>query len=107
VTFLAMPGMYSTDIFSYVMYGRIVGVYAQNPYIFAPSNFVDDPLLNWVFPFWQHTPTVYGPLWTGLTGLLSMETATATALDQVLAYRLLIWTSATVCLGLVWILIAR
>jgi hypothetical protein len=107
LTFLAMPGLYSTDIFSYVMYGRIAGVYAQNPYLTAPSNFSSDPFLSWVFPFWQHTPTVYGPLWTDLSAWVSNVTSNASALDQVLAYKLLVWISALVNLGLVWILTGR
>jgi hypothetical protein len=107
VTFLAMPGLYSTDIFSYVMYGRIAGVYAQNPYLSVPASFTDDPFLSWVFPFWQHTPTIYGPLWTDLSALLSSLAANLSELDQVLAYRFLIWTSALVNLGLVWRLTGR
>jgi hypothetical protein len=107
VTFLAMPGMYSTDIFSYVMYGRIASVYANNPYTTPPSSFGADPFLSWVFPFWQNTPTVYGPLWTEITALLSNATSNASALDQVLAYKLLIWTSALINLVLVWTLTQR
>jgi hypothetical protein len=107
VTFLAMPGLYSTDIFSYVMYGRIAGVYAQNPYIAAPANFATDPFLSWVFPFWQHTPSVYGPLWTDLSALLSSITADMSALDQVLLYKLVLWSAALANLGLVWLLTGR
>ena len=107
LTFLAIPGMYSTDIFSYVMYGRIAGIYGQNPYIAPPSSFATDSFLSWVFPFWQNTPTVYGPLWTDVSALLSSATANASALDQVLAYKLLIWTSAVLNIGLVWTLTQR
>jgi hypothetical protein len=107
VTFLAMPGLYSTDIFSYVMYGRIAGTYLRNPYTNPPSAFINDPFLSWVFPFWRSTPSVYGPLWTDLTALVSSATGHASALDQVLVYKLLIWVSALVNLGLVWMLTAR
>jgi hypothetical protein len=107
VTFLVMPGLYSTDIFSYVMYGRIAGVYAQNPYVMAPSGFATDQFLSWVFPFWRDTPSVYGPLWTDLSTLLSSLTANMSALDQVLTYKLLVWTAALVNLGLVWLLCGR
>jgi hypothetical protein len=106
-TFLAMPGMYSTDIFSYVMYGRIAGVIGQNPYSSPPSSFANEAFLNWVFPFWQGTPTVYGPLWTDLSALLSSATSTASALDQVLLYKLVIWLSALTNLALVWMLTGR
>jgi hypothetical protein len=107
VTFLAMPGLYSTDIFSYVMYGRIAGVYGQNPYLSAPASFTGDPFLSWVFPFWQQTPSVYGPLWTELSALLSSLAANLSQLDQVLAYKFLIWASAMLNLGLVWTLTGR
>jgi hypothetical protein len=107
LTFLALPGLYSTDIFSYVMYGRIASVYAQNPYTSAPASFAGDPFVSWVFPFWQHTPSVYGPLWTDLSALLSNATADMSALDQVLAYKLAIWSAALANLGLVWTLTGR
>jgi hypothetical protein len=107
ITFLALPGLYTTDIFSYVMYGRIASVYAQNPYVNAPASFAGDPFLSWVFLFWQDTPTIYGPLWTDVSGLLSSLTANMSALDQVLSYKLLIWTVALVNLGLVWLLSGR
>src|SRR5437899_2946084 len=64
LTLLLLPGLFSTDVFSYVMYGRIAGVYDQNPYVLAPSGFPNDPFLGWVFPFWRDQPSVYGPLWT-------------------------------------------
>ena len=39
VTLFLMPGTYTTDIFSYVMYGHISAVYDLNPYIFPPNYF--------------------------------------------------------------------
>jgi hypothetical protein len=55
LTMLCLPGFFSTDIFSYVMYGRIAGVHADNPYLHVPADFADDPFLTWVFPFWRET----------------------------------------------------
>jgi hypothetical protein len=40
-TLALMPGLYSTDVFSYVMYGRIAVGYAANPYIQPPAAFPD------------------------------------------------------------------
>src|SRR5262245_49686901 len=70
LTLSLLPGLFSTDVFSYVMYGRTVAVYGGNPYATPPAAFAADPFLNWVFPFWRDQASVYGPLWTDFSGLL-------------------------------------
>jgi hypothetical protein len=88
LTLLLLPGLFSTDIFSYVMAGRIAAVYAGNPYVQVPADFPEDPFLAWVFPFWRDTPTVYGPAWTDVSWVLGRLTGNWPNFDQVLAYRL-------------------
>src|SRR5579859_517966 len=39
VTLFLMPGVYTTDIFSYVMYGHISALYDLNPYVYPPNYF--------------------------------------------------------------------
>jgi hypothetical protein len=62
----------SHDMWSYAIYGRMASVHHANPYFHAPAEFGGDPLLRLVT--WQHTRSVYGPLFT----LLSMGIATVT-----------------------------
>jgi alpha-1,6-mannosyltransferase len=87
LTLALLPGLFSTDVFSYVMYGRIAAVYGQNPYVAPPDAFPTDPLLAWVFPFWRDQPTVYGPLWTDVSALLAAATAGWSPFAQVSAAR--------------------
>jgi hypothetical protein len=106
-TLATMPGFFSTDIFSYVMYGRIAAVYAQNPYVHPPSQFANDAFFDWVFPFWRSQPTVYGPLWTDLSWVLSSISGSFTALEQVLVYRAVLNSFQLASLALLWLLLLR
>ena len=105
LTLALLPGLFSTDIFSYVMYGRISAVYGQNPYLRPPADFADDPFLAWVFPFWRGQPTVYGPVWTHFSWLLSALTSDLSNFDQVLAYRAALVLAEAATLGVIWLLL--
>jgi hypothetical protein len=102
ITLALLPGLFSTDVFSYVMYGRIAQVYSANPYVQPPDAFADDAFLPWVFPFWRDQPTVYGPLWTDLSWLLSGLTAHLTPFEQVMAYRFVLIALEAATLLLLW-----
>jgi alpha-1,6-mannosyltransferase len=107
VTLVLLPGLFSTDVFSYVMYGRIAAVYGQNPYVQPPSAFPADPFLTWVFPFWRVQPSVYGPVWTDLSQGLSAVTATWSPFAQVIAYRSEVIGCEAACLVALWWLLGR
>ena len=107
VTLGLLPGLFSTDVFSYVMYGRIAAVHGQNPYVTPPSAFPDDPFLAWVFPFWRDQPSVYGPLWTDLGQALSAATRDWSPFGQVLAYRAGVTAAETASLAALWWLLGR
>jgi hypothetical protein len=124
VTLFVMPGVYTTDISSYLMYGHISAVYNLNPYIFPPNYFPANPLLNpdWIHPIWWDQPSVYGPLWTGIGWLMARLMAPIEGLqasvgdDQVLdvglmygifAYKLLMNVVQVINLVLVWWLLGR
>ncbi|MBV9893645.1 MAG: hypothetical protein JO020_05725 [Chloroflexi bacterium] len=122
VTLFITPGLFTTDIFSYVMYGRISAEYNLNPYIYPPNYFPGNPLLGWIHPIWHDQPSVYGPLWTGIGWLMARATASLTdvvttlddgtvlnvgLMDQVFAYKLLMNAVQVVNLALVWWLLGR
>ena len=124
VTLFLMPGVYTTDISSYVMYGHISAVYNLNPYIYPPQYFPNNPLLNpdWIHPIWWDQPSVYGPLWTDIGWVVARvmqpwADLTETRpdgivlqlglMDQIFAYRLLMNVVQLVNVGLVWWLLGR
>lgn len=122
VTLFSTPGLYTTDIYSYIMYGHISALYELNPYIYPPNYFPGNPLLEWIHPIWHDQPSVYGPLWTAIGWIMARATwslnAVVTPLDdgnvlrlglmqQVFAYKLLMNAVQIVNLALVWWLLGR
>ena len=68
---LLAPPLFSTDVFSYQFYGRIGAINGWNPYLAGPTALAGDPLYSYIGSKWVATPTVYGPLFTGLSYLLA------------------------------------
>jgi alpha-1,6-mannosyltransferase len=107
VTLFSMPGLYTTDIFSYVMYGQIAGTYDLNPYIYPPSAFPGNPMVNWIHPIWHNAVSVYGPVWTDISWVLARLTGSWGLLYQVFAYKAFMNVVFLVNLALVWWLVGR
>jgi hypothetical protein len=55
------PPRGSNDVWSYVMYGRVISQHAGNPYVDPPSDYPSDPFLARVSSGWRGTASVYGP----------------------------------------------
>ena len=89
-TLFVMPGLYTTDMFSYAMYSHIAGVLQVNPYTSIPSWFPDIRIFHWIHPIWQNAPSIYGPAWIDLTLPLARAVATSSEVDKVLAYKALV-----------------
>ncbi len=63
------PAMLSSDLFAYVVYGRIFGLYHGDPYSEAAGLGPGDPYGElWTMAF---IPSWYGPLWTLISGALA------------------------------------
>jgi hypothetical protein len=107
LTLILLPGFFSTDILSYVMYGRVAAVYGGNPYLQLPADYPGDAFVSWVFPFWRDAPTVYGPAWTDFGWVLAKLTANWSNFDQVLTYKLTLGVMELLTLALVWWLLGR
>ncbi len=90
LTLFFMPGLYTTDMFSYVMYSHIAAVLEVNPYTSAPSWFPEVRIFHWIHPIWQNAPSIYGPAWIDLTLPLSRMVANASEVDKVLAFKALV-----------------
>jgi len=95
---LLAPPLLSTDMFSYIAYGRIGALYGANPYLHGPSAIAVDPSASLVGAHWVTTPTVYGPLFTALSYLLAPFAIAA----NVLAYKAIAAISSLVMVGVVW-----
>jgi Glycosyltransferase family 87 len=96
---LLAPPLLSTDVFSYIAYGRIGALYGASPYLHGPSAIVAvDRSASLVGAHWVTTPTAYGPLFTALSYLLAPFAIAA----NVLAYKAIAGTSSLVVVGAVW-----
>lgn len=85
IAVLFTPLLVSRDVYSYAMYGRIVGVYHANPYVLTPADFPGDPVAPFVGPRWADVPAVYGPGFTAASGALTAAVRSLAAL--IVAYR--------------------
>jgi hypothetical protein len=106
-TFFVMPGTFTTDLFSYAMYGYIPRVYELNPYLYVPGHFPGNRMTSWIHPVWYYTPSIYGPIWVSFSSWLTGFTQDRSLVDQALAYRLVSNLAHLVNLGLVALLIRK
>ena len=69
---MVVPGVLSTDLFSYIWYGRIFGVFGDNPFTHVPADYAWHDTGNWLqWVFWKETPSAYGPVWVLLAGIVA------------------------------------
>jgi dolichol-phosphate mannosyltransferase len=71
VVALARPPSATEDLWYYAIYGRILAVYHASPYTHVPADYPRNPFLSQVGRAWHHTPSVYGPAFTALSGAAS------------------------------------
>jgi hypothetical protein len=74
------PLLISRDVYSYIAHGQIVSVHHANPYVQTPADFPGFLSRTLVGPRWVDTPSVYGPLFTHLAGLVTRTTSRLDAL---------------------------
>jgi hypothetical protein len=95
---LLAPPLLSTDIFSYQFYGRMQDLYGANPYLAGPHAVQLDSLYQYIGSKWVNTPTVYGPLFTGLSYVL----APLSIATSVIAYKAIAAAASLGTVALVW-----
>jgi hypothetical protein len=95
---LLAPPLVSTDIFSYQFYGRLGELYHANPYVTGAFALHYDPLYPLIGSKWISIPTVYGPLFTGISYLLAPLTIPA----SVFSYKAIAALSSLGIVALVW-----
>ena len=89
----------SHDVWSYVMYGRTVSVHHASPYVHAPSEYRHDEFLDQVSAGWRQAKSVYGPLFTAVSAVLT-RVAGASAIRARLAFQGLSTLAVVVTRGL-------
>jgi hypothetical protein len=105
VVTLALPLLFSRDVYSYAFYGRIAGVYHHNPYVHTPVEFSSDALWPLVGPKWVDTPAVYGPLFTMMSGQIARFAGSPA--QQVSTYKVLAVMGSLTTLALIVLTTAR
>jgi hypothetical protein len=68
---LLLPLLISRDVYSYIAHGQIVSVHGANPYVATPADFPSFLTRELVGPKWVDTPSVYGPLFSHLAGVVT------------------------------------
>jgi alpha-1,6-mannosyltransferase len=71
LVFALAPPLLSSDVFSYVAYGRLGALHGIDPYARPPMAAHGDPVLVYVAHAWRSVLSAYGPLFTLLTYLLA------------------------------------
>jgi hypothetical protein len=107
------PSRSSNDLWSYVMYGRMVTVHHADPYTAVPAPFPADPYSKLVSPRWSHQSSVYGPAFTAMaavdvaiagdSGLASRLVFQGTAAAAMAGICILIWRRTRSPVALLWI----
>jgi len=89
----------SKDFNSYALYGRMVAKYDASPYTHEPVDFAADPWFTRTSYFWTDSPSVYGPVFTGLSAGV-MEVADTSVLKARLGFQGLAALSLVGCIAL-------
>jgi len=66
LTVLLAPLTQSQDLYAYLFYGKMWAVHDANPYTVLPLAFASDAWFPWMQ--WADQASVYGPLWTMVSG---------------------------------------
>lgn len=100
---VAVPPVFSTDIFSYAMFGRLAAVYHLNPYLTtAASSAPGDVLIPYLY--WRDIPSPYGPLWTLLSQVIAYGHYT-TVFDLVVRFKAVSFLSFMLDGWLIYVLV--
>jgi hypothetical protein len=104
---LAMLWFYpigATDVFDYIMRGRITAEYGGNPFYDLPNRYPADPFYD--YAGYHRTPSAYGPLWEALAAVTA-RLAGDGLLANVLAFKLLSLLFYAGCIFLIAAILRR
>ncbi len=102
---LFVRGIFSTDIFNYIWFGRIFGIFGGNPYIDLAASYSALDTGNWLqYGIWHDRPNIYGPVWVMLAGVIAWvaQVGDGNIVNHLLGHRLLADLTHLVNIWLVW-----
>jgi alpha-1,6-mannosyltransferase len=102
VLVLLAPPLFSTDVFSYQEYARMFFGLHANPYTSNSEVLALDPIHGYIGAKWINTPTVYGPLFTLLSGLFEKTSNTDAIAFSAYAYKTIAALSCAGVIYMVW-----
>jgi len=105
---VTLPRLFSKDVLSYLVYGRIFGAYGLNPYTTSPNNIQFD--FNFRLIDWHDAVSVYGPVWTLLCTALYKVVAPLAGGNiwgYIVSFRLLGLAFHLGCAALVWYILGQ
>ena len=107
IPLFALPNLLSSDMYSYISFGRVAVVYGGNPFIDPPSRFPSDPLYRWVS--WKQVASVYGPGWIYPSIVLTIivNSIKPHVITYILAYKMLALVLHLVNGWLLWTILRR
>jgi hypothetical protein len=101
---LKAPAMLSSDTYAYSYYGRLLAFYHVDAHAPAPAGSLADPFL--LGGWYQFVPSVYGPLWTVVSGGVVLAGRGHVGFT-ILMFRLLEAAAALGSGGLIWVILKR
>ena len=102
---LTIPPVFSTDVFSYAMFGRLAAVYHLNPYVATARSASPSDLLM-PYLYWRDIPSPYGPLWTLVSEVIASGRH-ATPVMLTLRFKLVSLAAVLIDGWLVYVLVRR
>jgi hypothetical protein len=101
IVLLPLPGVFTTDLFSYAFYGEVAGHFGQSPYLQIPDDYPDHPLYLLINPLWRDAPSVYGPVWIAISSVVGAALSER-VLAETLAFRLIADLTHWANLAVLW-----
>lgn len=96
-----LPPATSLDVNSYTLYGRMMSEYGVSPYQAVPLAYAFDPWFSRISLHWSDVPSLYGPLFTGLSAGITALAGNA-ELAVRLGFQLLAGAALMASLVMLW-----
>jgi hypothetical protein len=109
IVYSLFPILVSSDLYAYVVYGRLYGVYHENPYFLTQGFDVrHEAILFQCFRFYGNPPPSddYGPLWTLMAGIIGRLEAGLNLFWQLWTHRIVALVAVAVSAAGIWKMLA-
>jgi len=101
---LCARAMFSSDVYAYSYYGRLLGVYGVDAHAAAPARTLADPFL--MHGWYQFVPSVYGPVWTLISAVVTWMGGGHVGLTLLL-FRGFEVGAVLVSAGMIWVILEK